>query len=171
MRFQIVTTSDYVDFRVDFQYLQPSSVTDDYSRHGSPIGYVCDAKYRKLHLTGYARPGEPANNWDVYFDDLSTIRTHEAELLFKTLKEIDRKLTKAQDKSGYPVDFADYAARLSTAIGVDVMLLIHSESGRARTGYRWDSHDMGGHAVNQMRLAITNALKPIESPSEELAIA
>ena len=72
---------------------------------------------------------------------------------------------------GYPVDLADYASRLAKALKIDILILLHDAHDRARTGYRWESITMGGHAVNRMRSTINHALKPIEAESEELATA
>jgi hypothetical protein len=78
-------------------------------------------------------------------------------------------MTKLQEKLGYPVDLADYASRLAQSLKIDLLLMLHDAQDRARTGYRWESIHMDGHAVNRLRSTIAKSLLPIESASEELA--
>lgn len=156
-----------VEFTFDFLVLEHSPNDTDFCRHGTN-GWSHDFNdyYSHLRASERADVGGVANAGDIYYVDLYRVKLYQAERMVKTMKMIERKMAKAQEKHGYPADLADYAARLAAAIGVEVLLLR-----RGAPGYRWNSHDMNGHAVNQMRLAITNALTPIETPSEELATA
>jgi hypothetical protein len=105
------------------------------------------------------------------YESLYRINAYQMENKFKFIQGIERKLTVMQDKLGYPVDLAEYASRLAKALKIDLLLMLHDAHDRARTGYRWESITMDGHAVNRMRSTIHHALKPIEAESEELVTA
>lgn len=176
MRLQITTDKPYdgsslVTFRFDFLLVEPTSdKDDDFCRHGTNAwNHAFHAKFDQLIAIRSTQTGETAVSANLVYDNLYRINAYQLESKFKFIQGIERKMSAMQDKLGYAVDLADYASRLAKALKIDLLLLRHDPEDRARTGYRWDSTYMDGHAINRMRSIINHSLKPIETPSEELA--
>ena len=178
MRMQITTDrprdgSSLVTFRFDFLLVEPTSdKDDDFCRHGTNAwNHAFHDNFDQLIAIRSTQTGETAVSANLVFDNLYRINAYQLERKFKVIQGVERKLSAMQDKLGYAVDLADYASRLAKALKIDLLLMLHDAHDRARTGYRWESIKMDGHAVNRMRSTINRALKPIEAESEELATA
>lgn len=177
MRLQITTDrprdgSSLVTFRFDFLLVEPTSDDDDFCRHGTNgWNHAFHDKFDQLIAVRSVETGEAAMSASLVYENLYRINAYQMEKKFKFIQGVERKLSAMQDKLGYPVDLADYASRLAKALKIDLLILLHDAHDRARTGYRWESIKMDGHAVNRMRSTINHALKPIEAESEELATA
>ena len=162
-------TSQTIDFAFDFLIVGHDDAAD-FSRHGSPQwSYRHDEDVKQLRLLQSHETGETATSGTLYYVDIHRAQINQMERMYKTIQGIERKLEKLQDKSGYAVDLADYAARVATVMKIDVLLLLHSATDRARTGYRWESMSMDGRAIDRMRRFITGELTPLEVASTELA--
>jgi len=142
----------------------------DFARHGT-VGwsYAHHNDYGQLRLLQSTETGEPATGGTLYYVEIHRAQAHQMERMCKTIQGIERKLDKLNDKLGYAVDLADYAARVASVMKVDVLLLLHDAHDRARTGYRWDSMSMDGRAIDRLRRIIVGELTPIEAASTELA--
>ena len=162
-------TSQTIDFAFDFLQLGHDDAAD-FSRHGSPQwSYRHDEDLKQLRLLQSSETGETAPAGTLYYVDIHRAQINQMERMYKTIQGIERKLDKLQEKLGYPVDLADYAARVAGGMKVDVLLLLHSAADRARTGYRWDSLDMDGRAIDRLRRIIAKELTPLEVVETELA--
>jgi hypothetical protein len=163
--------SQTIDFSFDFLLLGHDDAAD-FSRHGSPQwSYRHDEDVKQLRLLQSSETGEIAPAGTLYYVDIHRAPINQMERMFKTLQGIERKLDKIQEKQGYPVDLADYAARVAQVLKIDVLVLLHSAHDRARTGYRWESIDMDGRAIDRLRRVIAGELMPIDVASTELATA
>jgi hypothetical protein len=176
MRLQITTDrpqdgSSLVTFRFDFLLVeQTTDNDDDFCRHGTNgWNHAHHDKFDQLIAIRSANTGETAVSANLVYDSLYRINAYQIENKFRVIQGIERKMTKLQEKLGYPVDLADYASRLAQSLKIDLLLMLHDAQDRARTGYRWESIHMDGHAVNRLRSTIAKSLLPIESASEELA--
>ena len=177
MRLQITTDSprdgsSLVTFRLDFLLVEPTSDDDDFCRHGmNAWHHAFHNQFDQLIAVRSVETGETAMSASLLYENLYRINACQMENKFKTIQGIERKLSAMQDKLGYPVDLADYASRLAKALKIDLLLLTHDAHDRTRTGYRWESIKMDGHAINRLRSTIINALAPVVTPSEELVTA
>jgi len=144
----------------------------DFSAHGGICwSYDHNNDYGQLRLLQSIETGETAAGGTLYYVDLHRVQAHQMERMSKVITGIERKLYKLQDKLGYAVDLADYASRVASVMKVEVLLLLNTPADRARTGYRWDSMDMDGRAIDRMRRVITGELTPLEIATTEIATA
>jgi len=164
-------TSQTVDFAFDFLLIERAN-DQDFSTHGT-VGWSYDHNndYAQLRLLQSIETGETAAGGTLYYVEVHRVQAHQMERMCKVIQGIERKLDKLQDKLGYAVDLADYAARVATVMKVDVLLLLNTQHDRARTGYRWNSLAMDGRAIDRLRRVITAELTPMEVASSELATA
>ena len=127
-------TSQTVDFAFDFLLIEHTT-DQDFSAHGT-VGwsYGHNNDYGQLRLLQSTETGETAPGGTLYYVDIHRAQAHQMERMHKAIQGIEKKLDKLQDKLGYAVDLADYAARVANVMKVDVLLLLNNPQDRARTG-------------------------------------
>jgi len=162
-------TSQTVDFAFDFLLIERENDQDFAAHGGTCFSYSHNNDYGQLRLLQSTETGETSAGGTLYYVEVHRAQAHQMERMCKVITGIERKLYKLQDKLGYAVDLADYSARVASVMKVEVLLLLNTIQDRARTGYRWNSMDMDGRAIDQMRRIITRELTPIEVASTEIA--